>query len=257
MPFERFVTLGDSCAEGLDDPYPDGSRYRGWADLVAERLADEQPGLRYANLAVRGRRLDQIVAEQMPVAKRLRPDFIALFGGGNDVMSGGWSDDEIRRRVDTAVGGATEIAPTVAVFTLSDISRRMPLGRRLGPRITVLNEAITAAAEHYGALLVDIGPDPAVHDLRYFGRDRLHLSHHGHRRLAAHLLTVLGVSTQPSWLEPLPGPPPQPGVRGHAAWLWREVRPVAISRVRNRLIGRSPGDGFLPKQPDLLPVRPV
>ena len=35
MSYHRFVVLGDSCAEGLDDPYPDQSRYRGWADFMA------------------------------------------------------------------------------------------------------------------------------------------------------------------------------------------------------------------------------
>src|SRR5689334_12073019 len=71
MSYHRFVVLGDSCAEGLDDPYPDQRAYRGWADFVAARLAQDEPGFRYANLAVRGRRLDQIVPEQVPAATRL------------------------------------------------------------------------------------------------------------------------------------------------------------------------------------------
>ena len=103
MGYHRFVVLGDSCAEGLDDPYPDQTQYRGWADFVADRLARLEPGFRYANLAVRGRRLDQIVPEQVPTATRLEPDLIALFGGGNDVMSRGWDARTVARRVDTAI----------------------------------------------------------------------------------------------------------------------------------------------------------
>jgi lysophospholipase L1-like esterase len=85
MRYQRFVALGDSCTEGLDDLLPDGA-YRGWADRVASVL--DAPGFRYANLGVRGRRLDQMLVEQVPLAAELSPDLVVLFGGGNDVMSG-------------------------------------------------------------------------------------------------------------------------------------------------------------------------
>ena len=59
MNWRSFVALGDSFTEGIDDPYPDGTRYRGWADLVAGRLAADSTErgdeFHYANLAVRGR----------------------------------------------------------------------------------------------------------------------------------------------------------------------------------------------------------
>ncbi|MGA6165242.1 SGNH/GDSL hydrolase family protein [Amycolatopsis magusensis] len=253
MGYERFVALGDSCTEGLDDPHPAGGRYRGWADLAAARLAMDEPGFRYANLGVRGRRLDQITAEQVPALTALEPDLVALFGGANDVLTGSGSA-EIARRVDTAVRRVTELAPNVVVFTLSDISHRMPFGKRLRPRIESLNEAIREAAAGYSARLVDLWPDRAADDLRYFGRDRLHLSDLGHRRLAAHLLDALAVPFEPGWLADLPGDPARPDARAHAEWLWHVVRPVAVTRVRNRLIGRSPGDGFLPKRPELQPI---
>ena len=254
MSYHRFVVLGDSCAEGLDDPYPDQRAYRGWADFVAARLAQDEPRFRYANLAVRGRRLDQIVPEQVPAATRLEPDLVALFGGGNDVMSRGWDPRTVARRVDAAVRACTEISPVVVTFTLSDISHRMPLGRRMRPRIVALNEAICEAAVSYGALLIDLWPDQAVTDSRYFGADRLHLSALGHRRLAAYVLGLLGVSHDPAWLDPLPGVAAPGGWRADLHWLLHEVVPVAVTRTRNRMIGRQPGDGFFPKRPDLLPM---
>src|SRR2546423_15676260 len=103
MRYQRFVALGDSCTEGLDDPYPDGAVYRGWADLVATRLAQDDPGFRYANLGVRGRRLDQIIVEQIPAAETLRPDLVALFGGGNDLMSHGWTEGTRAPPGDSAI----------------------------------------------------------------------------------------------------------------------------------------------------------
>jgi lysophospholipase L1-like esterase len=255
MGYQRFVALGDSCTEGLDDPYPSGGLYRGWADFVAARLAEDSPEFRYANLGVRGRRLDQITAEQIPPATTLDPDLIALFGGGNDVMARGWDARTVARRVDAAVRAVTSLAPTVVVFTLSDISHRMPLGKRMRPRLEALNDAIREAAVSYGAILVDLWTDQAAHDSRYFGPDRLHLAEAGHRKLAAHVLAGLGVPHERSWLEPLAGTPARPGLRADLRWFSREVLPVAYSRTRNRLIGRSPGDGMVAKRPELLPVR--
>ena len=56
--WHRYVAMGDSFTEGLDDAYPDGSMYRGWADLVATELARRVPDFGYANLAVRGKLFD-------------------------------------------------------------------------------------------------------------------------------------------------------------------------------------------------------
>ncbi|MET8761351.1 SGNH/GDSL hydrolase family protein [Lentzea sp. NPDC004782] len=250
MKYQRFVALGDSCTEGLDDLLPDG-RYRGWADRVASVL--DEPGFRYANLGVRGRRLDQMLVEQVPSAEALRPDLVAVFGGGNDVMSGA-SAAQIRSRADALVRTVTSFAPTVAVFTLSDVSHRMPFGWRMRPRIEALNDAVRVAAVRYGAVLVDVAADECVHDSRYFGPDRLHLSSLGHRRLAGHLLSALEVPFDPSWLTPLEGEAAPASLLDHLRWLRDQVLPVAYSRSRNKLIGRQPGDGFRPKRPTLLPL---
>ena len=86
MRWRSYVAVGDSFTEGLDDPYPDGS-FRGWADLVAARLAAEAPdGLGYANLAVRGRLFPEVIVEQVPVALAMKPDLISFAAGGNDVL---------------------------------------------------------------------------------------------------------------------------------------------------------------------------
>ena len=249
MKYQRFVALGDSCTEGLDDLLPDG-RYRGWADRVASVL--DGPGFRYANLGVRGRRLDQMLVEQVPSARALEPDLVVLFGGGNDVMSGATAA-QLAQRIDEIVRAVTSFAPTVAVFTLSDVSQRMPFGWRMRPRIEALNTAVRDAASRYGAVLVDVEADECVHDSRYFGPDRLHLSSLGHRRLAGHLLSALDIPFDTAWMAPLDGPAAPASLWDHWRWLRDQVLPVAYSRSRNKLIGRQPGDGFRPKRPQLLP----
>jgi hypothetical protein len=66
-------------------------------------------------VTLQGKRLDQIAAEELPIAEALVPDVIAPFGGGNDVMHRRWDSRTVARR-------STSIAPDVVVFTLSDIA---------------------------------------------------------------------------------------------------------------------------------------
>ena len=77
---DSFVALGDSFTEGLWDFRPDGT-LRGWADLVAEQLAVNVSDFRYANLAVRGRKLDEVADDQVPQIERLKPSLVALGAG--------------------------------------------------------------------------------------------------------------------------------------------------------------------------------
>jgi lysophospholipase L1-like esterase len=253
--YRRYVALGDSCAEGLDDPYPDGSGYRGWTDLTAARLARVSPKLEYANLAVRGKRLDQIRAEQVQRAVDLRPDLVTLFGGGNDVLQGRWQSTA--DALDEIVAAIVPVARTVVLLTLPDIARLPGLGR-LRPRVNQLNDLIKATAARHGTLLIDVREDPSCHDDRLYGPDRLHLGELGHQRVAAHLLTALGVPAD-DWLTPLPPASREPYWRaaaGHWLWLRRHVYPAVHDVVRNRWLGREPGDGQLPKRPALARVEP-
>src|ERR1700754_2035550 len=105
--FRRYVALGDSTTEGMDDPRPDGT-YRGWADRLAERLASDNPRLLYANLAIRGRRIYPVRAgpisqgrdEQPAPALAFRPDLATVVAGLNDLL---------RRRYDAdATAGCLE-----------------------------------------------------------------------------------------------------------------------------------------------------
>ena len=89
MGWQRYVAVGDSFTEGIGDPRPGGGD-RGWADRVAESLVTTQPDLTYANLAIRGRKLAQIVAEQVPEAIALQPDLVSFAGGVNDALRRHW-----------------------------------------------------------------------------------------------------------------------------------------------------------------------
>jgi lysophospholipase L1-like esterase len=212
------------------------------------------PTLEYANLAVRGQRLDQILTEQVPLAVQHRPDLVTLFGGGNDLLQSRWQSTA--RSLDTAVATLAEVARTVVLFTLPDIAR-LPGLRRLRPRVEAFNDLVATTATRYGAVLIDVREDPHCDDERLYGPDRLHLGALGHQRVAAHVLAALETEADPDWLSPLPPASQEPFWRKasrHAAWLRHHVYPAVHGTVRNRLIGRQPGDGFLPKRPELAPA---
>src|SRR3712207_6007655 len=97
-PWRRYIALGDSFTEGLNDPDPERpGEFRGWADRLAGHLAAAagDDDLEYANLAIRGRLLAQVVEEQVPVALEAQPDLVSLVAGGNDLMRPGADPDEL------------------------------------------------------------------------------------------------------------------------------------------------------------------
>ena len=102
------MALGDSFTEGMVDADPDREgEYVGWADRVAAALAarNAAEGLPfgYANLAVRGRLIDAILAEQLDAALALTPDLVSLSAGGNDVLRPRVSLLSVMERLEGAV----------------------------------------------------------------------------------------------------------------------------------------------------------
>lgn len=251
MRWRSFVALGDSFTEGLDDPYPHGG-YRGWADLVALRLAELAPTLTYANLAIRGRRFDAIVAEQVPRALAMRPDLVSFAGGGNDALRLRFDVDAIAARLDEVVGAFRAIGADVVLFRWADVTR-LPARRLILSRSRLINQAVSEVADRHGAILVNLWDDAGFGSPSLWSDDRLHLSPAGHQRVAAHVLAALGVAPEESWLAD-PQPPPRRGwwrARVHdARWAGRHLVPW----IARRLTGRSSGDKVLAKRPTLTPV---
>jgi lysophospholipase L1-like esterase len=251
LGYDSFVAIGDSFTEGLDDWRPDGTP-RGWADRLAEVLAERRPGFRYANLAVRGKLLDQIVRDQLPVAERLRPDLITFCAGGNDIIRLSCDTDDLAARFEAALQRVVATGADVLVFTGFDLGRMHPVIRRLRGRVACYNELMRAGAERHGATVVDLWGMTPLADPRTWGRDRLHLTSEGHRRVALRVLETLGEPVTDDWRTPLPAAEPTPWRhRQRDDLLW--MRDFVMPFVRRRLQGRSTGDGFVAKHSELLP----
>jgi lysophospholipase L1-like esterase len=247
--FHRYVALGDSFTEGVGDPDPTRPNgLRGWADRVAEVLADRSDDFGYANLAIRGRKLPQVLAEQLEPALALRPDLVTIYAGGNDILRPKVDIDGLIAQYDHAVGRLVAAGAHVVMFTGFDLGFA-PVFRHLRGRVAVYNELVREVADDRGATVVDFWRMRELRDPRYWDTDRMHLSTAGHERMAQAVLAALDG-------RPLPGADlahkPLPDRRAqraeNVAWAREHLGPW----VQRRLRGTSSGDGVTPKHPGMV-----
>ena len=247
-----FVAVGDSFTEGLADDRGDGV-YRGWADLVARRLAALEPDLTYANLAVRGKLIAQIAADQLESAAAMRPDLATLAGGLNDAMRPNCDVDAVCAQIELCARTLSEAAGALVMFRAIDFTRRMPSAKRFQTKANQINEFIDQIAEKYGAVVVDLHSARVFDDPRLWATDRIHMTHEGHRRVAEAVLEALGHEPTFDWRALLPqAPKPNP-----VAKTWSDLRWLVgflLPWIKRRLTGKSSGDGVLPKRPELTRV---
>lgn len=247
------MAIGDSFTEGVGDPnllYPNG--FRGWADRMARQLGRHDPTWEYANLAIRSKVLDQVVAEQLEPALALAPTHISFFAGGNDLLSLRQDVPGLVGRYEAALERLVASGATVLVFTAYD-PRTTALLEPLRRRLLQFNDAVRSLAATHGALLVDHTTMREYDDRRLWAPDRLHMSRGGHKRMAAKVLVELGV---PHTLK-------IPDLGEWEARDWRQavreegrfVRTEVLPLVRRRLRGVSDGDTAEPKWP--APIRPA
>ena len=258
MEIRSYVALGDSFTEGLDDPTAVGGGYRGWADRFAEHLAAIQPGLCYANLAVRGKTLGQVADEQIPQAIEFRPDLVSIAAGGNDMLRPGADPDALAESFDEMIRALLQAGCPVLMFTGFD--PRFPVLRLIRGKVAAFNMHLRAIADRHQCHVVDLWSMNALRDPRAWSADRLHLTADGHRRVALRACEVIGVPAEEDWREPWPAldrPPRSPAVdwlsarRMDARWARVHAAPWLSRRIR----GRSSGDGIPPKRPQLAAAR--
>lgn len=250
-PWHRYVALGDSFTEGIGDPDPHNpGRHRGWADRVAEELARQNPGFSYANLAIRGRLIRQIIDEQTEPAKALRPDLISVCAGGNDVLRPGGDPDSIAELLDGFIADLASTGASILLFTGPDIRDTPVLGGIRG-KVAIYNENVRTVAARHDAIVADLWAMRQLHQPVMWSEDRLHFSPLGHQQIAAMALDSLNVSHELDLNIAV-----DPDLRS-----WREARIDDLQWAREhlapwvlrRLRHQSSGDGITPKRPEAVP----
>ncbi|WDF33018.1 SGNH/GDSL hydrolase family protein [Arthrobacter agilis] len=244
---QRYAALGDSFTEGVGDwdaASPNG--VRGWADRVAEQLVLADPSWDYANLAIRGKKMRQILDEQIDAALALQPTLVTIYAGANDILRPRIDIDLLMARYDDGVGRLRDAGADVVLFTGFDASGSAVFGRTRG-RTAVYNEWVREIADTRGATVVDYWRLREFQDWGYWDVDRMHMSAAGHTLMAVRVLEAMKTSHRID----LPELEARPALK-RVEQLWADAqwaRAYLSPWVGRRLRGVSSGDALSPKYP--------
>lgn len=250
--YHRYVAIGDSQTEGLWDG-DDTAGLLGFADRLAAIIDSIHPGLHYANLAIRGKRIGDVLNEQVPQALAMQPDLITVCAGMNDVIQPGRSFGPALRDLEDLYAALAESGATVVTTTFPNVAQFLPLGRLVSTRLSRINNAISAAADRYGFRLVDLYNAPSMRALDTWAIDRVHASTTGHILFAAAAAEALSLpDSSHDWAQASPNPT-QSSFPANAYWQLRWAHESFVPWVWRRLRGMSSADGRVPKRPRLEP----
>src|ERR1700742_1751461 len=248
--YRRYVAIGDSQTEGLWDG-DDMIGLLGFADRLAAMVASLWPGLQYANLAIRGKRIGHVLNEQVPRALAMRPDLITVCAGMNDVIQPGRSFGPALLDLERVYAALAASGATVVTTTFPNVAQFLPLGRLVSTRLAQINNAISTAAERYGFRLVDLYNAPSMRELDTWAIDRVHASTKGHMLFAAAAAEALNLpDSNHDWAEPGLSPA-QRTLRAGAYEQLRWTQESFFPWIWRRLRGLSSADGREPKRPQL------
>ena len=245
MSYNRFIALGDSMTEGMQDEGING-KYRGWADRVADVMAENYENFTYANLAIRGKLVGQVHDEQVPIALGLAngPSTIVSFhAGANDVIRPKYDPEKTMNTYNSAVDTLVKSGVSLMLFcVLEDSGKKNKTAQIWQERFAIFNENVRRKANDVGAILFDPNQDDFWRDSRFIHEDRLHLNSEGHRRVAQAVLARLNLPHDSDWRTPLPPESPKSIIEKtqvNLNWFGAYAVPWMIRRARRR----SSGDG--------------
>ncbi|BAX92068.1 SGNH/GDSL hydrolase family protein [Mycobacterium shigaense] len=251
--YRRYVALGDSQTEGLWDG-DETTGLLGFADRLAVLLDSLYPGLQYANLAVRGKLLGDVLREQIPEALAMEPDLITVCAGMNDVIQPGRNFGRALAELDYLYATLAESGATVVTTTFPNVAQFLPFGWIVSKRLARINFAIRASAARYGFPLVDLYNAASMRDWDTWSYDRVHASPKGHILFAAAAAEALNLpDSNHDWAKPHPDPTQlsvAAGAYGKLRWTQDNFFPWVWRRMR----GMSAADGRFAKRPQLEPV---
>jgi lysophospholipase L1-like esterase len=154
----RYVALGDSYTIGTGV-----QRVDRWPDRLVATLGPAEPTLELvANLAVNGYTTDDLIRHELPALDELRPDFLSVQIGVNDVVRGrspGSYVGNVRTILDDVsrrVGPGRVLAVAVPDYTVTPAGADYGDPRRQHDGIVAVNEAMALEAADRGIAFVDI-----------------------------------------------------------------------------------------------------
>jgi lysophospholipase L1-like esterase len=252
MNFTRYIALGDSMTEGMTDEVVNG-KFRGWADRIADVMAQQNPQFTYANLAVRGKLIQQVIDDQLPQIEKYvegKQTLVSFHAGANDVIRPNYNPAVT---LPLYIEAAKKVAATGCTLMLFTVMEKPTSDGRTGKiwesRFHEFNKIVRHTAEVTGAVLIDWNVAPFLSDIRFLAVDRLHLNAEGHYRVSQGVLEKLGLPFDSEWKVPLP-PAEQISFAKRFASNARWIITFVIPWIWRRARGKSSGDGRSCKYPE-------
>jgi lysophospholipase L1-like esterase len=251
MIYNQFIVCGDSYSEGMTDEVVDG-QFRGWADRAADEMAMHSKNFTYANLAIRGKTVTQVIEEQLPTAISYvtgKDTLLSFHAGANDAIRPGYDSAATIAKYQNAVRTLAATGATILLFTVLEDTGNKGKGSKIWKeRFAEFNQAVWEVGKEVGAIVSDANHLDFFKDNRFLAFDRLHLNADGHWRVSQGVLEVLDYPFDAAWRIPLPPAPKIPWIKRRITGvLWFFV--FVIPWIIRRLQGRSSGDNRAAKYP--------
>ncbi|MGI5204251.1 SGNH/GDSL hydrolase family protein [Spirillospora sp. CA-108201] len=180
------VVLGDSVAEGQDDPDPAGG-WLGWAGRLALHLGIPREGM--LNASDPGATVEDVVRDQLPAVRELSPRLVVLGCGMNDALRG-FEREPAARRLAELFGwargrGAVVLAIPVPRPPLLDITPMSQFRKkRTVQRIHDFNAELDRVSRDFGMAFPESETVARVADPAMWSADGIHLNPDGHAYVA-------------------------------------------------------------------------
>lgn len=186
----RYLALGDSFTIGTG-----ASPDRAFPARLVARWSERGCPVALENVAVDGYTSRDVVEEELPAIARVKPSFVTVAVGANDIVQGR-SIDEYRADVKRILGAARDAGARVVVLPQPDWSRS-PVAASFGEpaalaeAIARFNAALADEARASGATFVDLHSLMRRQaDARMVAPDGLHPSAEAYDAWAAELARV-------------------------------------------------------------------
>lgn len=256
-PYRSYIAIGDSLSEGLGDfTFNQNRHHNGWTDRLAGILAREAQDSNYdfhfANLALRGTKLETIMSQQVAKALQLQPDLVSVMAGSNDLLS---KEDSLPRLRASYRDGLQQLlaggCDVVVANTINPLHLRV--FKPLRYRAERFSEMIGDVAGEFAIPVIDVFGIQDFEQLLYWAEDMVHFSGHGHIAVANQAAKLLDLNYRYQQINTADFAPVTRSVFETLAWVGRDVIPF----LQRKLKGVTSGDGMHPKHLQLQSYQPL
>jgi len=147
----RYLALGDSYTIGTGA----SDESRAWPSLIAARL-----GAELTNPAVNGYTTEDLIRDELPLVRKVKPELVTVLIGVNDLVQGRASDAYRRslRTIYDEVAGARVVAVSIPTWSYVPAAADFGGAEQVERMTGVFNSVARAEAATRGFAWVDLGP---------------------------------------------------------------------------------------------------